>query len=124
MAYIDFAAEAQSKTPIADTLVSVLDRREWEVVRLAQRDGLGSLREPTALARLWGRMFGRDINRRLADPRLEALRRLAVLAWRYGYALPVSAIKEFKAAGFSLDQLEAVLVRIGAARNEPPTRFA
>ena len=118
MAYIDFNMPASGPGGVAASasVVGTLDQLEWEVVRLARGDRLASLRAPGRWARLRARLFGADINPRLADPRLEALRGLAVLAWHHGYALPVSAIKAFKAAGFSMDQFEAVQARIAAIR--------
>ena len=92
-------------------------RREWQVIVLAQRDGLSSLRAPGRLAKLMGWLFGEGINPRLADPRLEALRRLAVLAWQDSYAVPVSAIKAIKAFGFTGDQVELLLASIANGRS-------
>ncbi len=90
---------------------------EWDVIQLARQDRLSSLSEPTRLGRVFAWVFGGDVNRRLADPRLEALRRLAVLAWHHGYAVPVSAIKSFNTAGYSVDQLELLLASIGTSRS-------
>lgn len=90
---------------------------EWEVILLARRDRLTSLAEPTRLSRLSAWLFGGGIARRLADPRLEALRRLAVQAWHHGYAVPNSAIHAFKGVGFNLDQLELMLASIAAGRS-------
>ena len=119
MAYLDLTMSASTATPVSmqfDSAADAFERREWEIIALARQDGLSSLRAPGRLERAAAWLFGGGINRRLADPRLEALRRLAVLAWHNGYALPVSAIKAFKAAGFSMDQLEIVLARISAGR--------
>lgn len=120
MPHIDVAAPAadpadQSRST-ALPRAAAFDRQEWEIVELARRDSLASLRDPTRAERFVARLFGATISRRLANPRLEALRRLAVLAWHYSYAVPVSAIKSFKAAGFSVDQLEILLARIAASR--------
>ena len=91
--------------------------QEWDVILLARRDRLSSLQEPTRLARLSAWLFGGGVARQLADPRLEALRRLAVQAWHHGYAVANSAIHEFKAAGFNIDQLELMLASIAAGRS-------
>jgi hypothetical protein len=70
----------------------------------------------------FGTLFGRSRpNPRLADQRLEALRRVAVLGWHYGYTIPTEELRAFLAAGFSLDQYELVQDSIGRARG---TRFA
>jgi hypothetical protein len=125
MAYLDVrdAVEASSyATPLVEPVG--FSRREWQVIVLAQRDGLSSLRPPSRLAKLMGKLFGEGINPRLADPRLEALRRLAVLAWQGSYAVPLSAIKAIKAFGFTGDQVELLLASVanGRSSNAPHTR--
>jgi hypothetical protein len=121
VAYLDtrepfLAANRLPFAPIADAIDVAFDRHEWQVIVLARQDGLASLREPTRLATLLSRLFGARINRRLANPRLEALRRFAVLAWHHGYALPVSAMKAFKEEGYSLDHIELLLASVSAGR--------
>lgn len=95
-------------------------RAEWQVIVLAQKDGLSSLRAPSRAHRLLEALFGGGFNPRLADPRLEALRRTAVLAWHYGYSVPKSAIKAFLAAGFGQDQLELLLASVAKGRSTRP----
>lgn len=125
MAYLDVrdvAAASSYAIPAAEPVG--FTRREWQVIVLAQRDGLSSLRAPGRLAKLAGKLFGEGINPRLADPRLEALRRLAVLAWQESYAVPVSAIKAIKAFGFSGEQVELLLASVanGRSSKSPNTR--
>lgn len=91
---------------------------EWTVVLLARRDRISSLNEPGAIARAFGGLFGLGRHSSLADPRLEALRRLAVHAWHKGYKLPVSEIKRFLAAGFSAGQFETLLASVANKRVE------
>jgi hypothetical protein len=125
MAYLDVRDVAEASTYAMPAVEPVgFTRREWQVIVLAQRDGVASLRAPGRLARLMGKLFGEGINPRLADPRLEALRRLAVLAWRDGFAVPVSAIKAIKAFGFSGDQIELLLASVanGRSNKAPNTR--
>ena len=91
---------------------------EWTVIALAQRDRIASLSEPGPVARALGSLFGLGRQSMLADPRLEALRRLAVHAWHKGYKLPVSEIKRFLAAGFSSGQYETLLASVSLKRLE------
>lgn len=118
MAYLDVRDGFAHAVPVAGHMLPAeFERGEWQVIVLAQRDDLASLRAPGRLARTLARLFGGNPDRRLASPRLEALRRLAVLAWHHGYAVPVSAIKAFQDAGFTADQLELLLASIAQGRS-------
>ncbi len=115
-AYVDVVrSEAATPAPSA-TAKGQFSALEWTTIALARRDSVASLGEPGRIARALGGLFGIGAKSRLADPRLEALRRIAVHAWHRGYALPVSEIKAFNAAGFSNDQLEALLASVTGAR--------
>ena len=85
---------------------------EWSVVMLARHDRPSSLREPGSVAKWLGRIFGEAFNRRLADPRLEALRRMAVLTWHHSYSVPKAELKAFFAAGFGADHYELLGKRV------------
>lgn len=90
---------------------------EWQVIALAQRDGLSTLTTPGKLTMALNLVFGfQRINPELANPALEILRRTAVLAWHRGYALPQSQINAFHAAGYTEHQLETLLGSVGAGR--------
>ena len=89
---------------------------EWSVVALARREGPSTLKEPGRIAKALGSLFGTGRDSRLPDQRLEALRRMAVLAWQSGYAIPTSELRAFKTAGFTLDQYEALQASIGRGR--------
>ena len=97
---------------------------EWSVIAVAERDPLASLKEPGRIATALGTLFGTLRNPRLADGRLEALRRIAVLAWHKSYAVPVSELRAFLAAGFSLEQYETLQASIGAGRSQTKRRSA
>lgn len=132
MAFIDFslpgiaaaaiAADAQradaaclfTKEEQADE--ATLSPLEWSVVMLARTDRLHTLRDPGRFDRLFAFIFGEPANPRLASKRLEALRRLAVEAWHRGYAVSLSALSAFTAAGFTKAQLELLLATISAGR--------
>lgn len=119
MAYTEFAAlggpavAEALRTPVKDATLSSL---EWSVVAIAERDRLSSLRTPGRLSVALGALFGEGHNPRLADPRLEALRRMAVLTWHHGYTVPSAAVKEFLASGYTGDQYELLVDSISAAR--------
>jgi hypothetical protein len=93
---------------------------EWTVIAMSRKDSISSLSAPGALSRAFGGVFGLGRKSMLADPKLEALRRIAVHAWRRGYTLPVSEIKRFLAAGFSAGQFETLLASIASKRLERP----
>jgi len=126
MAYIDHAsafalsgAQSVSSPWIAeDNDRTDFSPLEWTVIALARRDRISSLETPGPIARAFGSLFGLGRQSTLADPRLEALRRIAVHAWHKGYKLPVSEIKRFVAAGFSLGQYETLLASIVTKRSE------
>lgn len=121
MAYVDFseaqiapssreAAAARSENAIG------FSGLEWSVIALAQRDRLESLREPGRVSIALRALFGLWQDARLADGRLEALRRIAVLAWHKSYAVPVSELRAFLSAGFSVDQYEMLQASISRGR--------
>jgi hypothetical protein len=123
MAFLDFAqplagpqASPGATTPRSHSPAG-FDAVEWQVVGLARTDGLGSLREDGPIDRLLALIFGKRANPRLASERLEALRRLAVEAWHRGYAVSLSALAGFRAAGFTTAQLELLLATISAGRS-------
>jgi alkylhydroperoxidase family enzyme len=120
MAYINFS-EFQPELNTREAAPAVerasgFSGLEWSVIALAQRDRLGSLRQPGRIATALGTLFGAWQNPRLADGRLEALRRIAVLAWHKSYALPVSELRAFLAAGFSAEQYEMLQASISRGR--------
>ena len=126
MAYLNFseampaitgATERVSATaPAAPDGFSAL---EWLVIGVARQDPLSSLEEPGRLARAMRSLFGLGTRSRLAEGRLERLRRLAVLAWHRGWRLPESEVAEFLRE-FSAAQLETLLAAVG---REKPARF-
>ncbi|MBL0915376.1 MAG: hypothetical protein IBJ13_07625 [Sphingopyxis sp.] len=85
---------------------------EWSVVMLARHDRPSSLREPGRVQTFLGRLLGHGFNRRLADPKLEALRRMAVLTWHHSYSVPKSELHSFFEAGFTTDHYELLGKRV------------
>lgn len=116
MAYLDVRDPDTMFSRARTATRAAFERAEWQVIMIAQKDGLASLSEPGWLVRLASRLFGGRVTRPLADPRLEALRRFAVLAWHYSYALPASAIEGVRSMGYSDEQLELALAKISTSR--------
>lgn len=73
---------------------------EASVVALAAHDHRWSIRPRTRFVRLVEALFGFRQSNRLADPRLEALRRFAVLARVTRGRPPQAEVEAFLAAGF------------------------
>ncbi|MEP9402654.1 hypothetical protein [Sphingomonas sp. VNH70] len=134
MAYVDFSGDPLLAPHLAPALLDAappapartgLSALEWSVVALARQDRIASLRHPGRVSIALGRVFGtRRGSPNLADPQLEALRRIAVWAWHRGYAVPEGELAGFLAAGFSIDQYETMQASIGAARGERGMRRA
>lgn len=124
MAFVNFselpggiygATDLYGEAPVAHR--SGFTTLEWQVIALSQRDTLSTLGAPSRLTAALEAVFGfRRPNPELANSALETLRRISVLAWHRGYALPQSQIDAFHAAGFSEDQLETLLASIATAR--------
>jgi hypothetical protein len=126
MAYLDFrtaelsgsigSALLRRTAVLPEPGVATFTALEWLVIAVAERDRLSSLRQPGRLAVALGRLFGSSETPRLADPRLEALRRLAVIAWHRGFDVPQSELAAFHAAGFSVAQAEMLLQNVLSRR--------
>ncbi|WP_260599598.1 hypothetical protein [Sphingomonas endolithica] len=122
MAYLDldnmFPAPLGSRgtTPAPAPGPSGFTALEWSVIALAKNDTIGSLATPGRVSRALGGVFGLSTASRLADPKLEALRRMAVHAWRRGFALPMAEINRFIAAGFGEAQMETLVASVTGLR--------
>lgn len=108
------AAPVPQADPVPTT--AGLSALEWSVVAIARGERLASLKRPGRIATAMASVFGMRPRMPLADPRLEALRRISVLAWHRGDNLPKSEICRFLEAGFTTDQFETLLTSIGRGR--------
>lgn len=128
MAYLDlhdvFAAPAggRAAAPATSGDDAAFSPLEWNVIALARRDPLRSVARPGRLSRAMGSLFGLGTVSTLADPRLEALRRLAVHAWHHDFALPAEEVARFLAAGFSEAQAETLVASVTGLRVGRPER--
>ena len=125
MAYLA-KIEPQAASPIALTGVPANDtagpdfsKLEWSVIRLARVDGLSTLRPAGPVRRFWNWLMGRAGGPELANERLEALRRMAVLSWHFGFTVPGDDVADFLSQGFSPDQYELMVRSIRAAVSAP-----
>jgi len=91
---------------------------EWSVIRFARLDRLWTIRAAGRIRRFWNWLLARG-NPELADPRLEALRRMAVLTWHFGFTVPGDDVANFLSAGFSPDQYELMAGWINSALSSP-----
>jgi len=107
------ASESVGAAPAVAARLSAL---EWSIVAMAEHDSLASIREPSRYTRILRAFFGLKTPNRLANDRLETLRRVAILAWHYGWNVPKSEFAAFRAAGFSDDQFELMQKSVGQAR--------
>jgi hypothetical protein len=124
MAYLA-KIETQDSRPIAlSVLVAAKPSKpafsplEWSVIRLARIDRLWTIRAAGRLRRFWNWFVGRG-NPELANPKLEALRKIAVLTWHYGFTVPGEDVRNFLSAGFSPDQYELMAGCINSALSAP-----
>jgi len=125
MAYLA-KIETETAAPIAllgipanDTAKPDFSPLEWSVIRLSRVDGLSTLREPGRLRRFYNWLLGRTGSPELANERLEALRRMAVLSWHYGFTVPSEDVSNFLSQGFSPDQYELMVGSIRDAISAP-----
>lgn len=123
MAYLDidaaYATPVVGRTGVVQISESAFSALEWSVIALAKRDRLSSLKTPGPVSRALGGLFGLGAASGLADPRLEALRRVSVHAWLRGFALPEVEVARFLDAGFAKRQLEALLASVTGIRIVP-----
>lgn len=110
MAYLDLEAAATSRFARSRRAATPLfDRLGEAALEVARHDGLRSLRRPGRLRRAVERLLGLPVTLPLADPRLEALRRLAVAARLGGRRVAAREAEAARAAGLTPFQVDAVL---------------
>jgi hypothetical protein len=110
--------------PANDLARSDFSQLEWLVIRLARGDELSSLREPGQIGRFINWLMGRGGSPELANERLEALRKIAVLSWHFGFTVPSEDVSDFLSAGFTADQYELLVMSISAAIRSPAQRIS
>ncbi|WP_066719052.1 hypothetical protein [Sphingomonas pituitosa] len=112
MAYLDLAfdlprAAIAAPAPRHDAVPHIAPL-ERQVVQLSRLDGRATLRAPGRIDALIGLLFGGQRTNGLADPRLEALRRYAVMFRLQGEALPQAETDRLLGAGFLREAIEEI----------------
>jgi hypothetical protein len=108
MAFLDLAQPRLSPAVAGAASQAAFQGHEWAVIALARADGAASLSEPGRLRRLFESFFKIRRPNRLADPRLEALRRMAVLLRIGGGKTSDDERAGFLSAGYTRSQLSAL----------------
>lgn len=90
------------------------NRLEQVVIRLAQADRPSSLRQAGVILRLARALNWRSVNNPLANPKLEALRRLAIMLHAKLISQAGDEIDAALAEGYSLIQLSALAAHFEA----------
>lgn len=109
--------------PANDTAKADFTPLEWSIIRLSSVDGLSTLREPGRFQRFINWLMGRTGGLELANPRLEALRRISVLSWHFGFTVPGDDVADFLSAGFSPDQYELLVTSVRRALSSSAQRI-
>ena len=112
-------AIALTAIPANDTAKPEFSPLEWSVIQLSRVDGLSTLRPPGRFRRFVNWLLGRKGVPQLANGRLEALRRISVLSWHFGFTVPGDDVADFLSQGFSPDQYELMVRSIRAAISGP-----
>lgn len=120
-----FAHTAPMLVPVEPTPAPTpprLSPLEWSIVALAERDSLASLREPGRIAAALESLFGLARPNKLADPRLETLRRVAVHVWRNRWKVPADELTAFCEAGFTPEHYELIQMSIAKSHQQARRR--
>jgi len=117
-----------SETPVPEsehlTRPEHLTRLEQTVVALSLFDAPSSIEPPRALMRGIIRLFGLRLVNRLADDRLEALRRYCILLRRSGGAPAGEDLKLMRDAHFSVKALDQISRLVALGRIHPTPAVA
>lgn len=113
MAYLDLTDQQRWALVAHTTPQPSFDKLDEAVLGVASHDGLASLATSNRWVRLAGQLLGLRLARPLADPRLEALRRLAVAARLGTRRIVDREVARARSRGFTAFQIDAVLSRFG-----------
>lgn len=118
MAYLEFRSEglvaATEAAPRGERSAN-FTTLEWTVIRLAQGDPVSSVRRPGKMLAMLRSVFGFKQRTVLANEKLEALRRIAVLALRRGVEVASADLPMFMNAGYSPQHFQLLLACVCGA---------
>lgn len=109
--------ESNMNTPSRE---GALTEREWQVVAMALNDGPRSLNPDGRVARFMRLVFGVSVARKLANEKLEALRRFCVRAW-YWNVIRSRDLWMLIDAGFPTSVAFQILAHIARYRGFAPS---
>lgn len=93
---------------------------DWKVVEMGRADGPRSLNPEGFLARVSRDLFGLPVATRLANDKLEALRRFSVRAW-YWDLIRTADLHALLDAGYSRTHAVEIVAHVAAFRGFSPT---
>ena len=105
---------------LALTQRSSLTDLDWQVVGIARADGPRSLNPDGLLNRFVESLFGFPVARKLANEKLEALRRFCVRAW-YWDLVRSKDLRMLMNAGYSSAAVFQILAHIAGYRGFSPS---
>ena len=105
---------------IALKLECSLTDLEWKVVAIARSDGPRSINPDGGFSKFLREFFGLRIARRLANEKLEALRRFCVRAWFWDL-IRTRDVKALLEAGYTSLDLFQILAHVAGTRGFTPT---
>lgn len=97
-----------------------LKELDWKVVEIARADGPRSLNRDGRFTRLLRDFFGLPAPRKLANEKLEALRRFCVRAW-YWDLVRYKDLRMLMNAGYSSAAVFQILAHVAGYRGFTPT---
>jgi hypothetical protein len=105
---------------IALKLESSLTNLDWQVIEIARSDGPRSINPDGRVTLFLRDFFGLPIARKLANEKLEALRRFCVRAWFWDL-IRTSDMRALMAAGYTSVDLFQILAHVAGYRGFTPT---
>lgn len=98
----------------------MLSAADWRVVEIARKDGPRSINPDSFWTKVSRDLFGLPVARRLADKKLESLRRFSVRAW-YWDLIRIADLRLMMEAGYSSASVFQILSHIAGRRGFTPS---